>query len=80
MKAANRIVTALLSGIIPVTNAFVILLIVTAIYAVIGTHIFRFTSPQYFGLALRLSARGFRAWGVGFSVRSGEWVEEVGAA
>ena len=49
LKAANRIVSALLQGIIPVLNAFIILIVVTAIYAVLGTHLFHLKSPEYFG-------------------------------
>ena len=49
LRAANRIITALLAGIVPVTNAFIILLIFTAIYAVLGTHIFHQRSPEFFG-------------------------------
>ena len=52
LKDANRIVTALLYGVIPVTNAFIILFVVTAIYAVLGTHIFGVQSPEYFGTFL----------------------------
>ena len=35
------------------TNAFIILLIVTAIYAVLGTHLYKLESPQYFGFFSR---------------------------
>ena len=49
LKAANRIVSAMLQGIIPVLNAFIILIVVTAIYAVLGTHLFHLKSPEYFG-------------------------------
>ena len=49
LRAANRIITALLAGIVPVTNAFIILIIFTAIYAVLGTHIFHQRSPEFFG-------------------------------
>lgn len=46
---ARRIVTALVHGAVPVINAFVILFIITAIYGVLGTHLFGQRSPEYFG-------------------------------
>ena len=40
--------SALGCAILPVCNAFIILLVITAIYAIFGTHYFRAEAPMYF--------------------------------
>ena len=44
----NRIVQAIGGCLIPMINAFCILLVVTTIYAVLGTSLFRERSPEFF--------------------------------
>ena len=47
-QSLNKLVSALGCAFVPVCNAFVILTIVTAIYAIFGTHYFKDSAPQYF--------------------------------
>eukprot|EP00960_Hanusia_phi_P000654 16901-Hanusia_phi.AAC.3 len=49
LKSLNRIITALASAVLPVANSFLILALVTCIWAALGTHFFRFRSDEYFG-------------------------------
>jgi len=44
----NRILTAVACAMYPVCNAFLILLIMSAMYAVLGTNFFRERAPEYF--------------------------------
>jgi len=46
LKSLNRIVSALGSSIIPVLNSFVILLLVTCMYATLGTYLFGRGTPK----------------------------------
>jgi voltage-gated sodium channel len=45
----NRIIMAVSKAAYPVCNAFFILLIIAAIFATLGTHLFRSRSIKYFG-------------------------------
>eukprot|EP00960_Hanusia_phi_P058911 764013-Hanusia_phi.AAC.1 len=49
LRSLNRIITALVSALIPVANSMVILLLVTSIWSALGTHLFHERSPEYFG-------------------------------
>eukprot|EP00960_Hanusia_phi_P006656 190222-Hanusia_phi.AAC.8 len=49
LKSLNRIITALASAVIPVANSFIILALVTCIWAALGTHFFSARSEAYFG-------------------------------
>ena len=42
-------IDALYSAILPVVNAFMLLLLVSTIYAIVGTDLFRDLAPEYFG-------------------------------
>ena len=48
-RSLNRIITALISALIPVANSMAILLLVTSIWSALGTHLFHERSPEYFG-------------------------------
>ena len=71
LRDANRIITALIHGAMPVINAFVILFIITAIYGVLGTHLFREQSPVFFG---SFGASLFTMWQV---VTGDSWASVV---
>jgi voltage-gated sodium channel len=45
----NKIIGGLQACFRPVLNAFALLFILTTIYAVVGTHLYRDMSPQYYG-------------------------------
>lgn len=49
VKEINKIITAISCALVPVTNAFMILLTITCIYAIAGTHLYGAMSPHYFG-------------------------------
>ena len=49
LKSLNRIITALASAVIPVANSFIILALVTCIWAALGTHFFSARSEAFFG-------------------------------
>ena len=49
VKEINKIITAISCALVPVTNAFLILLTITSIYAIAGTHLYGAMSPHYFG-------------------------------
>eukprot|EP00960_Hanusia_phi_P068461 766852-Hanusia_phi.AAC.3 len=49
VKSLNRIIKALVSSLLPVGNSFVLLLLVTCIWATLGTHIYHERSPIFFG-------------------------------
>ena len=49
LKDLNRLLTAVSKAVVPVCNAFLILLIVAAMYAILGTSFFRTRAPHYFG-------------------------------
>jgi len=48
-KNLHKMVSAIEAAFVPVCNAFLLLLIITSVYAVLGTNFFRIRSPQYFG-------------------------------
>ena len=48
-KGFQKLVAAISASIIPVLNAFLMLLIIVSVYAVLGTYFFRKRSPEYFG-------------------------------
>jgi len=48
LKDLNRLLTAVACAMYPVCNAFLILLITSAMYAVLGTNFFRERAPEYF--------------------------------
>jgi len=48
-KDLQKLVSAVSAAIIPVLNAFIMLLIIVSVYAVLGTNFFRTRSPEYFG-------------------------------
>eukprot|EP00960_Hanusia_phi_P019205 566571-Hanusia_phi.AAC.2 len=49
LKSLNRIISALACALIPVANSFLILILVTCIWAALGTQFFRFRSDSMFG-------------------------------
>lgn len=49
LKALKTIIHALTSAIIPVSNAFAVLAVATAIYAVIGVGLYDEVDPEKFG-------------------------------
>lgn len=49
LKDLNRLITAVSKAVVPVCNAFLILLIVAAMYAILGTSFFHHRTPKYFG-------------------------------
>jgi voltage-gated sodium channel len=48
LKSLNRLITAVSKAVVPVCNAFLILFIIAAIYAILGTSFFGELSPEYF--------------------------------
>jgi hypothetical protein len=48
LKDLNRLITAVSKSVVPVCNAFFILFIIAAIYAILGTNFFGTQSPEYF--------------------------------
>ena len=48
-QSLNKVIKALSSSLLPVFNALIVLLVFTAVYSTLGTHIYRERSPQYFG-------------------------------
>ena len=48
LKDLHKLLSAISSAVYPVMNAFVILFIVAAVYAVVGTHYFKEDYPEYF--------------------------------
>ena len=50
LRSLREIITALSISIIPVTNAFLILLLVTCIYAIFGVSLFSEEAPMDFGV------------------------------
>ena len=48
-KSLNKIIKAISTSLLPVANSLFILLIFTAIYAVLATHLFRDRSSEFFG-------------------------------
>ena len=48
LKDLQRILAAVASAVLPVCNAFLVLLVVSAIYAIIGANWFHATAPEYF--------------------------------
>jgi hypothetical protein len=48
LKDLQKILNACSSAVIPVCNAFMILLIIASVYAIVGTTFFYDTSPEYF--------------------------------
>jgi len=49
LKAIRRIIAAIGTSIVPVTNAFVIVFLVMALFAIMGVSLFKEDSPQHFG-------------------------------
>eukprot|EP00960_Hanusia_phi_P018922 557711-Hanusia_phi.AAC.3 len=49
VKSLNRIMKALASSLVPVGNSFFLLLLITCIWATLGTHVFSDRSPVFFG-------------------------------
>ena len=49
LKDLQKIITACSSAVLPVCNAFLILLIIASVYAIVGTNFFSFRMPEYFG-------------------------------
>ena len=49
LSAMQRMVTCLSYCVIPMANAFVLLLILTIIYAVLGAQLFQHKAPEFFG-------------------------------
>ena len=47
-KSLQQLIDACTSAIVPVCNAFFILLIISAVYAILGTSVFSETAPEYF--------------------------------
>jgi hypothetical protein len=64
----NRIILAISSAIRPVVNAFLILLVVTSIFATLGTHLFKSRSHIYFGDFATSLFTMFQVLGLGFRV------------
>jgi voltage-gated sodium channel len=48
-EGLQKLVSAIYAALVPVCNAFLMLLIIIAVYAVLGTNFFRKRSPEYFG-------------------------------
>ena len=48
LKSLNRLITAVSKAVVPVCNAFLILFIIAAIYAILGTNFFGEQSPEFF--------------------------------
>jgi voltage-gated sodium channel len=48
-KDLQKLMAAISAALIPVCNAFLMLLIIVSVYAVLGTNFFRKRSPEYFG-------------------------------
>jgi voltage-gated sodium channel len=49
LKDLQKILNACSSAVIPVCNAFFILLIIASVYAIVGNYYFNTVSPEYFG-------------------------------
>ena len=49
LKSLTKLLTAVSHALIPVCNAFLILIIIASIYAILGTNFFRHRAPEYFG-------------------------------
>jgi voltage-gated sodium channel len=48
-KDLQKLMAAISAALVPVCNAFLMLLIIVSVYAVLGTNFFRKRSPEYFG-------------------------------
>jgi len=48
LKDLNRLITAVSKSVVPVCNAFFLLFIIAAIYAILGTNFFGDQAPEYF--------------------------------
>lgn len=48
LKDFQKLITAMSAAILPVCNAFAILLVIAAVYAILGTNLFHADSPEYF--------------------------------
>jgi voltage-gated sodium channel len=48
LKELNRLITSVSKAVVPVCNAFLILFIIAAIYAILGTNFFGEQSPEFF--------------------------------
>ena len=48
LKDLNRLITSVSKAVVPVCNAFLILFIIAAIYAILGTNFFSEQSPEFF--------------------------------
>ena len=49
LSSLQKILAACSSAVLPVCNAFLILVIIAAVYAIVGTNVFSDRSPEYFG-------------------------------
>jgi len=49
LKDLQKILSACSSAVIPVCNAFFILLVIASVYAIVGNYYFNTVSPEYFG-------------------------------
>ena len=49
LKSLRQIITSLTASLIPMGNAFLIMLLVTSIYAILGVNFFAESSPHFFG-------------------------------
>ena len=49
VKSLNRIMTALGRAVVPLLNAFILLLLVSCFYAILGTHLFKNFDENFFG-------------------------------
>jgi len=54
LKDLQRLLAAVSCAVVPVCNAFVILLIIAAMYAILATNFFRLRSPEYFGIYVHM--------------------------
>ena len=75
LKSLQKLLAAVSSSILPVCNAFVILVIIAAVYAVLGTQLFRARSPEYFGdfLASLFTMFQVLSGALAYHVSSFEW-------
>ena len=57
MTQLRIMIDALYSAILPVANAFMLLLLLSTIYAIVGTDLFKDLAPEYFGRSPTASLR-----------------------
>ena len=49
LVALRMIVTAIWASILPVSNVFLVLMLATLVYAILGVGLFKDTAPEFFG-------------------------------